>query len=131
MFKLSFYENNTHLIVFFSDIKPDFTLIKRNWKKLTPVRRKHCRLSREDALFKEKPISLSETKNYMNPENIVKKAKNGHVLMLIKKSRLRGVCVECLKKSNGTEKFPKIISHCPQCPGGVWLCEPCFDITHF
>lgn len=79
---------------------------------------------------KDKPISISETENYMNPENIVKTASNGHVLMLIKKSRLKGICVECLKRSNGTGKFSKIISHCPQCPGGVWLCEPCFDRTH-
>lgn len=117
--------------------------MKRSWKKLTPVKIKKPikvtqgnkgftpRLIREGPISKEKPIYISETENYMNPMNIVKKADNGHVLMLIKKSRLRGVCVECLKRSNGSEKFPKIISHCPQCPGGVWLCEPCFDLTHF
>lgn len=114
--------------------------IAPTWKKLTPIKSKPVaekrnlyptnRFNRMEKSMKERPISLSETSNYMDPQNIIKTAKNGHVLMLIKKSRLKGICVQCLKKSDGTKKFPKIISHCPQCPGGVWLCEPCFDRCH-
>lgn len=69
----------------------------------------------------------------VKPENVIKRAKNGHSLVMVKRIRVKGFCVECIKKTKDPKyksNLEKIITHCPKCPGGSWICEPCFDRTH-
>lgn len=97
----------------------------------------------------------------IKPENILKQTKDGHSLVMVKRTRVKGkkillellhecpyyvlpntsvlflfykgFCVECIKQKNDPmyrKNLGKIITHCPQCPGGSWICEPCFDRTH-
>lgn len=69
----------------------------------------------------------------IQPENVIKQTKNGHSLVMVKRTRVKGFCVECIKRKNDPmykQTMKKIITHCPQCPGGSWICEPCFDRTH-
>lgn len=66
-------------------------------------------------------------------ENVLKRTKSGHSLVMVKRTRVKGFCVECIKRKNDPmykKHMSKIITHCPQCPGGVWICEECFDRTH-
>lgn len=69
----------------------------------------------------------------IHPDNIIKQTKNGHSLVMVKRTRVKGYCVECIKRKNDPlykKTMGKIITHCPQCPGGSWICEPCFDEVH-
>lgn len=64
---------------------------------------------------------------------LIKSAPNGHSLVLLRRTRVKGFCVECIKKKsdpNYKKTMAKIITYCPACPGGIWLCEPCFDEKH-
>lgn len=67
----------------------------------------------------------------VNPENLIKTI-DDHSLILLRRPRTRGQCVECLRKSkDGPRKaLPKITTYCMTCPGGNWMCEPCFDEKH-
>lgn len=67
------------------------------------------------------------------PENVIKQTKTGHSLVMVKRTRVKGFCVECIKRKNDPnykKSMVKIITMCPKCPGGSWICEPCFDRTH-
>lgn len=69
----------------------------------------------------------------IRPENIIKQANNGHSLVMVKRTRVKGFCVECIKNCNDPQykkHMNKIITHCPKCPGGSWICESCFDRKH-
>ncbi|XP_058057584.1 modifier of mdg4-like isoform X11 [Anopheles bellator] len=68
-----------------------------------------------------------------NPEYILKQLSNGHALMELKRKRVRGYCVNCIKKIHDPlykEKLPKIITYCSACACGQWTCEKCFDEMH-
>lgn len=57
----------------------------------------------------------------------------GHTLVELKRKRVKGFCVECIKKKSDPQykkNLPKVITYCPSCPGGIWLCEPCFYEKH-
>lgn len=65
--------------------------------------------------------------------NVIKALDNGHSLVLLKRTRVKGFCVECIKKKsdpNYKKTMTKIVTYCPTCPGGTWICEPCFDEKH-
>lgn len=84
-----------------------------------------------DAARVQRPILSAPVA--IQPENILKQTKGGHSLVMVKRKRVKGHCVECIKQKNDPlykKSMNKIITHCPQCPGGVWICEPCFDRTH-
>ncbi|XP_031625158.1 modifier of mdg4-like isoform X31 [Contarinia nasturtii] len=70
----------------------------------------------------------------VNPDNVLKRTKTGHCLVLVKRPRVKGYCVECIKRNKDKRYYKKnlgkIITHCPQCPGGDWICNECFDRTH-
>lgn len=69
----------------------------------------------------------------INPDNVLKRTKTGHSLVMVKRTRVKGFCVECIKQKNDPkykQHMEKIITHCPQCPGGNWICNDCFDRTH-
>lgn len=68
-----------------------------------------------------------------NPENVIKQTDDGHALVILKRTRVKGFCVECIKKKSDPhykKTMKKIITYCPKCPGGNWICEQCFDETH-
>lgn len=74
-----------------------------------------------------------EKTEFVKPENVVKIAKNGHSLVMVKRTRVKGFCVECIKHKKDPlykSNLQKIITHCPKCPGGSWICESCFDRKH-
>lgn len=81
-----------------------------------------------------KPVLLSSCSNITGPENIVKITSNDHKLMIIKRPRLMGLCVRCIKScaenNTGFNALPKITTYCSKCPGGEWMCEKCFDEFH-
>lgn len=82
---------------------------------------------------KEKIDAAYERTEFVKPENIVKVAKNGHSLVMVKRTRVKGFCVECIKDKKDPQyksNLEKIITHCPKCPGGSWICEACFDRKH-
>lgn len=73
------------------------------------------------------------TKQAVDERNIIKVAPNGHALVLLKRTRVKGYCVQCIKNNPSLEhrkKMEKIITYCPKCPGGTWYCETCFDRCH-
>lgn len=58
---------------------------------------------------------------------------NGHRLILLKRPRVKGFCVECIMKKsdpNYKQSMIKITTYCATCPGGNWICEPCFNEKH-
>lgn len=74
-------------------------------------------------------ISNANTK----PEAILLTTSDGHSLVQLNRVRLQGFCVECIKRNpdrNYKKTLKKIITYCPKCPGGGWICEPCFNDTH-
>jgi hypothetical protein len=82
------------------------------------------------------PAQILNGKDILS-ENIVKQLSNGHALVKIKKIRISGYCVDCIKNLNELDesvgfrrKLPKIFTHCPGCKGGNWICENCFDAVH-
>lgn len=79
---------------------------------------------------KPRPIKTEATSN---SDNVLKRTKTGHSLVMVKRTRVKGYCVECIKQKNDPmykKNLVKIITHCPKCPGGNWICEPCFDKKH-
>lgn len=86
----------------------------------------------KEVMQTQQPI-LMKTVLSSKPENIVKETRTGHSLVMVKRTRVKGYCVECIKRKSDPmykKTMPKIITHCPMCPGGDWICEPCFDRTH-
>uniref|UniRef100_A0A6E8VG69 BTB domain-containing protein n=1 Tax=Anopheles coluzzii TaxID=1518534 RepID=A0A6E8VG69_ANOCL len=68
-----------------------------------------------------------------NPDHIVKQLSNGHTLMKLVKTRVRGFCVSCIRKMHDPEykkKLEKIITYCSACPASEWSCVNCFDESH-
>lgn len=66
-------------------------------------------------------------------KHIIKELKNGHSFVELNRTRVKGFCVECIKSKsdpNYKKTMQKIITYCPKCPGGTWICEPCFDKKH-
>lgn len=66
-------------------------------------------------------------------DNIVKQLSNGHALVLLKRARVKGFCVSCIRSIQDPEykkRLDKIITYCASCPGGQWTCESCFDAQH-
>jgi hypothetical protein len=86
---------------------------------------------------------------------IIKQLNNGHALCHLKRKRVRGFCVKCIKKlgsaTNYKKQLDKIVTYCPSCPGvrtlkilklsinlnifknllqGPWFCTSCFDDSH-
>ncbi|CAO1429450.1 unnamed protein product [Diamesa tonsa] len=64
---------------------------------------------------------------------IIKQLASGHAFCELKRKRLRGFCVKCIKKCknvNFKKLLPKIETYCPSCPNGEWICANCFDIEH-
>lgn len=64
---------------------------------------------------------------------ILKQLASGHAFCELKRKRLRGFCVKCIKKCknvNFKKLLPKIETYCPSCPNGEWICANCFDIEH-
>uniref|UniRef100_A0A182XK51 FLYWCH-type domain-containing protein n=1 Tax=Anopheles quadriannulatus TaxID=34691 RepID=A0A182XK51_ANOQN len=58
-----------------------------------------------------------------NPDHIVKQLSNGHTLMKLVKTRVRGFCVSCIRKMHDPEykkKLEKIITYCSACPASEW-----------
>lgn len=79
------------------------------------------------------PILVVQKELEENPDNVLKRTKTGHSLVMVKRTRVKGFCVECIKLKNDPhykKHMVKIITHCPQCPGGNWICASCFDRTH-
>lgn len=69
----------------------------------------------------------------INPENILKLLSNNHALVVINRPRVKGFCVECIKKKSDPyykKTMIKVKTFCPTCPGGIWICESCFDEVH-
>lgn len=65
--------------------------------------------------------------------NTVPERRDGHSLVELIRYRTVGHCVTCLKKNPDPDfkrNMPSIITHCPKCPGGSWICKPCFLETH-
>lgn len=66
-------------------------------------------------------------------KHIIKELGNGHSFVQLNRTRVKGFCVECIKSKsdpNYKKTMQKIITYCPTCPGGTWICEPCFDEKH-
>lgn len=81
----------------------------------------------------QQPSLRKPTDANVRPENVLKQTKTGHSLVMVKRTRVKGFCVECIKVKNDPQykkHMVKIITHCPMCPGGSWICEPCFDRKH-
>lgn len=56
-----------------------------------------------------------------------------HKLITINRPRVKGFCVECIKKNQDPDyksNMKRICTYCPECPGGNWICEPCFVDFH-
>ncbi|XP_037910023.1 modifier of mdg4 isoform X5 [Hermetia illucens] len=86
-----------------------------------------------EAIAFKKPIKLTNSLSSIPPENIICKASDGHMLVLLQMARLKGFCVECIKTSsckNFKMKLMKISTFCPACPGGNWICQSCFKKLH-
>ncbi len=69
----------------------------------------------------------------LNHIEILKQLSTDHAFCQINRSRVKGMCVNCIKKNYKVGEKPaliKIKTYCPVCPGGNWICEPCFDATH-
>lgn len=66
-------------------------------------------------------------------EFIVKQLSSGHTLMLLKRNRVRGFCVNCIRTIQDPaykQRLDKVITYCSACPGMQWTCEKCFDEKH-
>lgn len=83
---------------------------------------------------KSSEISPSIKTSSISPENVIKRAPNGHALVILNRTRVKGFCVSCIKQKsdpNFKKTMTKITTFCPKCPGGIWICEQCFDDSHF
>lgn len=66
-----------------------------------------------------------------SPDGILSMGK--HQLITINRPRVKGFCVECIKKNQDPDyksNMKRIRTYCPECPGGNWICEPCFIDYH-
>lgn len=84
---------------------------------------------------KETPITIVKQEKGIE-KNIIKKELTGHSLAVINRPRVKGFCVECIKKKGEKDQdykktMTKITTYCPGCPGGNWICELCFMQTHY
>ncbi|XP_070506016.1 modifier of mdg4-like isoform X30 [Chironomus tepperi] len=65
---------------------------------------------------------------------VVKQLNNGHALCHLKRKRVRGYCVECIKKLGSSIDYKKVLekifTYCPACKSGPWFCNLCFDESH-
>ncbi|XP_037029102.1 modifier of mdg4 isoform X10 [Bradysia coprophila] len=87
----------------------------------------------EQTIFVQPKAENDDKQLFINPENVIKSLDNGHALVMLKRTRVKGFCVECIKKSGDPaykKTMTKIITYCPLCPGGNWICATCFDIVH-
>lgn len=79
-----------------------------------------------------KTMTITESLD-VSTENVIKTMGN-HSLILLRRPRTKGQCVECLRKRKSDPKLsrtlPKITTYCITCPGGNWMCEQCFDDMH-
>lgn len=76
---------------------------------------------------------VTPDKSKIAKDNIVKQLSNGHALVLLKRARVKGFCVSCIRSIQDPEykkRLNKIITYCSTCPGGQWTCESCFDAQH-
>lgn len=81
----------------------------------------------------DKIIGVKEHAATAKPENIIKQLSNGHALLAVKRTRLKGFCVSCIKQLGRPDYksvLSKVTTNCPACDGGIWICEPCFDREH-
>lgn len=75
--------------------------------------------------------TISDTK--ADPESVLVELSDGHSLVQLKRTRVKGFCVECIKRKgdpNFRKTMSKITTYCPKCPGGNWICTHCFEATH-
>lgn len=91
-----------------------------NKRSLPPPKVVHLESIKMDTTTYNRPKPESDEKQqFINPENIIKALDNGHALVMLKRTRVKGFCVECIKKRGdpGYKKtMTKIITYCPQCP---------------
>ncbi|XP_023036505.1 modifier of mdg4 isoform X18 [Drosophila willistoni] len=76
----------------------------------------------------KKPEPMRVRLDLSNPENILRTSPNHHNWMTVRKWKLRGHCVTCLKK--GQHNKPRLPTYCDSCPGHNWMCGDCFDEIH-
>lgn len=73
-----------------------------------------------------KPLNFQEL-------DILKQLNTGHAFCLLKRKRLRGFCVKCIRSCqnpNYKKVLDKIDTYCPSCVSGPWICRKCFDEIH-
>lgn len=78
-------------------------------------------------------VSVHDKTVKVAAEFIVKQLSNGHTLMLLKRARVRGFCVNCIRTIQDPaykKRLDKVITYCSACPGMQWTCEKCFDEKH-
>ncbi|KAG5672367.1 hypothetical protein PVAND_002499 [Polypedilum vanderplanki] len=67
-----------------------------------------------------KPLKIS------SDLEILKQLKSGHALCHLRRKRVRGYCVKCIKKLGHSIDYKKILekifTYCPACEGGPWFC---------
>ncbi|XP_003736317.3 modifier of mdg4-like isoform X11 [Drosophila pseudoobscura] len=63
-----------------------------------------------------------------NKANILSTSANNHNFVLVGVPRMKGKCVNCLKK--GKQGLLRIRTYCDACPGANWMCDACFDELH-
>jgi len=88
---------------------------------------------KEPSKVDEDPIANKNNLDKIPAENIIKIMSDGHALVMLKRTRVKGFCVECIKKNNDPQykkTMQKIITYCPGCPGGSWICDSCFYEIH-
>ncbi|XP_017081876.1 modifier of mdg4-like isoform X10 [Drosophila eugracilis] len=66
--------------------------------------------------------------NLSNPENIIRTSDNGHNFVHVGLPRLKGKCVNCLKRNRAG--LSRISTLCDTCPGSNWMCTSCFTDLH-
>jgi hypothetical protein len=78
-------------------------------------------------------VKIVNCRQDVTEENIVKQLSTHHALVVINMPRLKGFCVDCIKRKNDPkykQMLPKVRTYCPACPSGNWICEACFDERH-
>ncbi|XP_070073794.1 modifier of mdg4-like isoform X12 [Drosophila takahashii] len=81
-------------------------------------------------LAAEEMVSVDPVRriNLKNPDNIIRTSSNHHNFVNVGLPRLKGKCVNCLKKN--VAGLIRISTLCDTCPGSNWMCEPCFQELH-
>ncbi|XP_055594714.1 modifier of mdg4-like isoform X12 [Uranotaenia lowii] len=104
--------------------------IKRAAKAISPIKKEKVTVVVPDI---SKVLTLHPNSPSLSADHIVKQLSNGHTLMLLKRARNKGFCVNCIRIIQDPEykkHLGKIITYCSACPGGQWTCENCFDEKH-